>query len=212
VAELPVAIAASSPYRGSRLLQNVTFYQITWHYIPEGSNLHVHCSEYLKSEVRTLRVQNFCTLHPTMEICTSVNGARSSVVVNALCYNPEGHGFETRWGDRIFPIYLILPSALGLGFTQPVTEMSTGSRKVMFLGSRVRTVSGLTTLLPSVSRLSRQCGILNISQPCRPPRPVTGIAFTSVSTTRAKLMVMLWDLMYQVSEMLAFNWKPMWLI
>jgi hypothetical protein len=32
------------------------------------------------------------------------------------------------------------------------------------------------TLPPSVSRLSRHCGILNISQPCRPSRPVTGIA------------------------------------
>jgi hypothetical protein len=39
-------------------------------------------------------------------------------------------------------------------------------------------IVGLTTLPPSVSRLSAQCEILNISQPYRPPRPVRGIAFT----------------------------------
>jgi hypothetical protein len=42
-------------------------------------------------------------------------GARRSIVVKALCYKPEGRGFETRWCERFLSIYLILPAALGPG-------------------------------------------------------------------------------------------------
>jgi hypothetical protein len=41
--------------------------------------------------------------------------ARGSVVLEALCYKPEGRGFENWGGERIFSIYLILPVALGPG-------------------------------------------------------------------------------------------------
>jgi hypothetical protein len=54
---------------------------------------------------------------------------RGSVVVKALCYRLEGHGFETQRGDFFFSIYLILSAALGPGLTQPLTEMATRNRK-----------------------------------------------------------------------------------
>jgi hypothetical protein len=45
----------------------------------------------------------------------TAGGARGIVVVEALCYKPEGRGFETRCGELIFSIYLILSAALGPG-------------------------------------------------------------------------------------------------
>jgi hypothetical protein len=57
----------------------------------------------------------------------------------------------------------------------PAIAGSTRNRKILFLGSRewpVRRADNLT----AVSRLPRQCGMFNNSQPYRPPRPVTGIA------------------------------------
>jgi hypothetical protein len=52
-------------------------------------------------------------------------------------------------------------------------EVRTG----LYVLLQVASISQLT-----VSRLSRQCGILNISQTYRPPRPVAGIAFNVVES------------------------------
>jgi hypothetical protein len=115
-----------------------------------------------QSEFKTIRKGKFCSpsrhWHPFYGFCTFTlqtwvslqrnittelnqslyyKGARGSIVVEALCCKPEGRGFDSRWGEFVYFAYFFKPH-YALGITQPVTEMSTWSSKIMFLGSRAR--------------------------------------------------------------------------
>jgi hypothetical protein len=102
--------------------------------------------------------------------------AQAIVVVKAVCYKTGDHGFETRWRQWFFfqCTWSFRPHCT-LGFTRLLKELSNRSKKIKFLGVDRDLCVGLTTLPPSVSKLSRECGILNISQPYRPVLSVTGM-------------------------------------
>jgi hypothetical protein len=120
--------------------------------------------------------QYFLKIYSNIVLPYEYMEARGRLVVKALWYNPKGRGIEIRWGEWYFlSIYLILPAVLGPGVYSTSNRNEYQKQKKIFLEVECGQCEGLTSLASSVSRLSGQCGILNISQHYRPPRPVTGI-------------------------------------
>ena len=95
-------------------------------------------------------------------------------LVEALCYKPEGRGFDSRW------CYNPSGRTMALGLTQPLTEIST--RNISWgLRRPVRWADNLTTF---ICRVSGNLGASNSWKRQRLSRPVMRLLYITIYRER----------------------------
>jgi hypothetical protein len=117
-------------------------------FLVTGKRITVLVKLKLSLQTGDISLQCFCMFDGLTAVTKKI-----TVLVKALCYKPEGRGFEIRRGECIsFLIYLIVLAALGPGvYSASIRNEFQKQRNKCFWGVKRCQCVGRTTLPPSVS-------------------------------------------------------------
>jgi hypothetical protein len=137
--------------------------------MPCGSCKNAVSEEFSASTIRATRVGEL----PINLALTSNRRTSLRVVVDALRHKPDvgGSGPDVIFTNLLNFCFVLCPEVYS------VSNRNDYQRQIYkFLGVERGRCVKVTTASSSMSRFSRECEILNISQPYRIARPVTGTA------------------------------------